>query len=52
MNMLLVHEWLRTEVVTVNPKLCIERAWKLMERGGFATYQRDRLSPPACEDFQ
>jgi hypothetical protein len=24
MNTLLVHEWMRTEVVTVNPELCVE----------------------------
>ena len=32
MNPLLVHEWMRTKVVTVNPELRVERAWKLMER--------------------
>jgi len=32
MNTLLVHEWMRTEVVTVNPELRVERAWDLMER--------------------
>jgi acetoin utilization protein AcuB len=32
MNPLLVHEWMRTELVTVNPELRVERAWELMER--------------------
>lgn len=32
MNSLLVREWMRTEVVTVNPELRVERAWELMER--------------------
>ena len=32
MNPLLVHEWMRTKVVTVNPELRVERAWELMER--------------------
>ena len=32
MNSLLVKEWMRTEVVTVNPELRVERAWELMER--------------------
>lgn len=32
MKPLLVKEWMRTEVVTVNPELRVERAWELMER--------------------
>jgi len=29
---LLVQDWMRTEVITVNPELHVERAWELMER--------------------
>ncbi|NOT58108.1 MAG: CBS domain-containing protein [Deltaproteobacteria bacterium] len=32
MKSLLVNEWMRTEVITVNPELRVERAWELMER--------------------
>ena len=28
----LVQDWMRTEVLTVNPELRVERAWELMER--------------------
>jgi acetoin utilization protein AcuB len=31
-SQLLVQEWMRTEVITVNPELHVERAWELMER--------------------
>jgi acetoin utilization protein AcuB len=32
MKPLLVHEWMRTEVITINPELRVERVWELMER--------------------
>jgi len=31
-SQLLIREWMRTEVLTVNPELHVERAWELMER--------------------
>ncbi len=32
MSALLVQEWMRTNVITINPELRVERAWELMER--------------------
>jgi acetoin utilization protein AcuB len=32
MKPLLVHEWMRTEVITINPELRVECVWELMER--------------------
>lgn len=32
MNASLVQEWMRTNVITINPELRVERAWELMER--------------------
>lgn len=29
---MLVHEWMRINVVTINPELRVERVWELMER--------------------
>jgi acetoin utilization protein AcuB len=32
MKRMLVHEWMRTEVITINPELRVERMWELLER--------------------
>ncbi len=32
MKPILVHEWMRINVVTINPELRVERVWELMER--------------------
>ena len=32
MGTILVQEWMRTDVITINPELRIERAWELMAR--------------------
>ena len=32
MKKLLVQEWMRTDVITINPELRVERTWELMER--------------------
>jgi len=32
MEKILVQEWMRTEVLTINPELRVERAWELMTR--------------------
>jgi acetoin utilization protein AcuB len=32
MGTILVQEWMRTDVITINPELRVERAWELMAR--------------------
>jgi len=32
MKPIFVHEWMRTDVITINPELRVERVWELMER--------------------
>ena len=32
MKPMLVQEWMRTDVITINPELRVERVWELMER--------------------
>jgi acetoin utilization protein AcuB len=32
MEKILVQEWMRTDVITINPELRVERAWELMAR--------------------
>jgi acetoin utilization protein AcuB len=40
---MLVHEWMRTEVITLNPEPRVERVWELME------HQRVRHLPVVDE---
>jgi acetoin utilization protein AcuB len=44
MKTMLVQEWMRTDVITINPELRIERVWELMER------QRIRHLPVVKDD--